>query len=439
MHILLAGQAYFREDNGQAVFTVRLAKGLAHKGHRVMVLAPTANGRFGSVQRQGVEVWQIRTRSLPHNVNISLLPAKAVKKAIDSCRPDIIHLQDHYFISKAAWKIGRHKNIPVVATNHFLPENLSANLPLPEICKGPVNKLLWKHMLSLYNRIAAVSTPTKTAAALLQEQHILPEVNPISCGIDTVRFQPCNDSRRAQLQKKYKLPEQGPTFLYVGRLDHEKGLDTAIKAFATIDRSCSRLVLAGKGSYYKALMTLCQKLHIEDRVLFPGFIAEEDLPRLLNCADCFLMPGFAELQSIATLEAMACGRPIVAAEAKALPELVSHGKNGLLFTPQDVPSLAEAMQRFINAPEQWAAWGAASRKKAKEHNLDTTIEQYVDWYTGMIPGKNLSTSWKTLSPRRQLALREEFGLHQDTLPPTCCLETKTNRFQNWLQDRGISY
>ena len=70
MKILLAGQAYFREDNGQAVFTVRLARGLARKGHRLMVLAPSENGKTGHERQEGVELWRVK---LPLNVRTPAL------------------------------------------------------------------------------------------------------------------------------------------------------------------------------------------------------------------------------------------------------------------------------------------------------------------------------------------------------------------------------
>lgn len=405
MKILLAGQAYFREDNGQAVFTVRLARELGRRNHRVMVLAPSEDGRTGDETGQGVELWRIRTTRLPHNVNISTFPEKAVSRALDKFAPDIIHLQDHYFISRAVFQVTRKLAIPTVGSNHFLPENLTANLPVPGTLKHPLNWLLWSHMLSLYNKLAAVSTPTKTAADILRSRNIRPRVTPISCGVDTSRFHPCEQQQRRQLRKRFGFSGDGPVFVYVGRLDREKGLDTVVRAFARIDRPGCRLVIAGKGSFQGRLEKLCDQLELQDRVSFPGFMSDTDLPCLLNAADCFVMAGFAELQSIATLEAMACGLPVVAADARALPELVGHGENGLLFKTQDVASLTDALTNFLDSESHWQLWSHKSRSKAEQHGLEKSVTRYLDWYINAIVGNVLSDTPEhlcVLTRKRQL-------------------------------------
>jgi len=378
MKIMLAGQAYYKEDNGQAVFTVRLARGLAAAGHRVLVLAPCDDGKPGLVRDDAVEVWKINTLALPHNANISLLPGREITQAMAYFVPDIIHLQDHYFICRPLYNRVRKKGVPVVGSNHFLPDNITANLPLPDIFKPIMTRLLWRHMLSLYNRLTAVSTPTATAASILRKQHLQPPVTAISCGIDSKRFHPISRDDQRALREYFSLPPDKTIFIYVGRLDREKGLDTLIRAFALCHDSL--LILAGKGSYQTLLQDFCQKSAISNRVRMPGFIPEDDLPGLLACCDCFIMAGFAELQSIATLEAMACGLPIIAADARALPELVKPEKNGLLFRPRNVDSLHGAMDQFLRRRSTWKKWGQASRAGAEEHAMEKSVRQFLKWY-----------------------------------------------------------
>lgn len=427
MKILLAGQAYFREDNGQAAFTVRLARGLAGRGHRLMVLAPSEDGRTGPVQDRGVELWRIRTTALPHNANISFFPQQAVHEAVSRFEPDIVHLQDHYFICRAVWRVVREKSTPTVGSNHFLPENLTANLPVPQVVKQPLNRRLWSHMLSLYNGLAAVSTPTETAAAILSSQKIRPRVSVISCGVDLSRFHPLEKKKRQQLRERLGFEDDVTVFLYVGRLDREKGLDTVIKAFAKVAGSDCRLVVAGQGSFHSRLEKLRDSLDLQNQVSFPGFIADEDLPRLLNGADCFIMAGYAELQSIATLEAMACGLPVLAADARALPELVGHDTNGLLFRPEDVQSLADAMRTFLDSADRWRLWGGVSRVKAKSHGLDKTVSRYLAWYNHTIRETAYSNNCPQLcrlSKNRQFEIKSRFGLHSDKPPTTCLREER---------------
>lgn len=380
MNILIAGQAYYKEDNGQAAFTVRLARKLSSQGHEVMVIAPGISGHKGILKRDGVTVLQVKSISMPDNTNLTLFSGKVLKKAVKAFAPDIIHLQDHYFISRKIFRIARQGRIPVIGTNHFLPENLTANLPLPDITKKPLNWILWKHMLSLYNRLDAVTTPTQTALKIIRDKGLKPDLSAVSNGVDTDFFKPSGRDKQKQAGKKLPPPDSCPVFIFVGRIDREKGLDTVVKAMSRLaDRDC-RCIIAGKGGFLKELEQMCRHLRVENRVVFPGFIPAEDLPALLSSSACFVMAGFAELQSIATLEAMACGLPVIAADAGALPELVKPDVNGMLFKTQDPDSLARAMDRFLSSPGQWSKWGAQSRKIAEEHSISTTLHDYTALY-----------------------------------------------------------
>ena len=383
MNILLAGQAYFREDNGQAVFTVRLARGLQRLGHTVTVLTPAEQGSIAEERIDGIRVLRLTTLHLPHNANITLNALAKVRHSLADSRFDIIHLQDHYFISRAVWRLAQEQGIPVVGTNHFLPQNLTANLPLPAAMRRGLEPLFWQHMLNLYNKLEAVSTPTQTAANILLKQKIKPAVTAISCGVDVERFQP-DPKARHEMRQRLGVGETAPLFLYVGRLDHEKGLREVVSAFAQVEQQDAMLALAGKGSCAAELREQVAQLHLDKRVLFPGYVPDEDLPRLYNAADCFIMAGYAELQSIATLEAMASGLPVLAADACALPELVKPGENGLLFTARSEESLSEKWREFFRMRPEWPALSAASRAKAEEHGLMRSVAQYVAWYQAVL-------------------------------------------------------
>ena len=387
MKILIVGQAYYREDNGQATFTVRLARGLQEAGHCVTALTPAQKEATAKERINGVQVHRFPAWHLPHNANITFCSRTWLEKMLQEIKPDIIHLQDHYFLSRSAWQASRAQAhlIPVVGTNHFLPQNLTANIPLPARFRARLEPVFWKHMLSLYNRLAAVTTPTQTAANILINQGLKVPVSAISCGVDTNRFKP-NQEARKTMRLQLRINEESDLFLYVGRLDHEKGLREVVDAFADVNSAQAILVLAGRGSCLHELQKQVDDKGLAGRVLFPGFIAAEDLPRLYNAADCFVMAGFAELQSIVTLEAMASGLPILAANACALPELVRHQENGLLFSPHSATSLAQEWRTFFAIREKWPAMGQMSRKWAEEHNLTRSVALYATWYEEVLHG-----------------------------------------------------
>src|SRR5260370_20916652 len=108
---------------------------------------------------------------------------------------------------------------------------------------------------------------------------------------------------------------------------------------------------------------------IESHVLFPGFLPVEQLPGLYQAADIYMISSAVELQSITTLEALATGLPIVAADARALPELVEDSRNGFLAPPGDVRTFAQALVALVQAPERAKAMGDLSRIRPEGHSL----------------------------------------------------------------------
>ncbi|HEX9012106.1 MAG TPA: glycosyltransferase, partial [Anaerolineaceae bacterium] len=275
--------------------------------------------------------------------------------------------------------------IPTVGTNHFLPENLLPFIPrfLP-LKRAQIIRFLWWTMLSVYNQLDAVTTPTETAAGILRQQPLRVPVSAISCGVDTRRFRPLPELDRAAVRARYGIDPQRPLFLYVGRLEGEKRLDVLVRAFALLGSPDARLAFGGKGTQAGALAGLARHLGIGERVRFTGYIPHEDLPALLNSADVFCMPSPEELQSIATLEALSCGKPVLAANARALPELVTTGVNGALFQPNDAGDAARAMRQLLADPADWARMGQASLSRSAAHSLDNTIRRYEDVYRSLI-------------------------------------------------------
>ena len=388
MRVLFSGQTYYRKDNGQAVFMIRLAEGLARAGHEVMSLAPSMRGIAQRELVNGVIVQTVPALHLGHNLNVTAFSDGWVEDTIAEFAPDIIHIQDHFFLSRTVLRIARLRGIPIVGTNHFLPANWSNNLYIPRSVQGVVHKAMWKDMLQVFNQLDAATTPTETAVAILRKQDIRIPVKAISCGVDQDEFFPDATIERNLTRGHFHLAQDTPALLYVGRVDREKGLDYLVAAMALLPPGACQVAIAGKGMYRDSLIELAHELGIAERVIFPGYVDSEDLPLLLNSVDAFVMPSWAELQSIATLEAMSCGKPILAANARALPELVEHGTNGFLFNPQNAESLADSIKLFLSMPERWAEMGQASLQQARPHQLGYTIKRYVEWYESVL-GRSL--------------------------------------------------
>jgi glycosyltransferase involved in cell wall biosynthesis len=123
---------------------------------------------------------------------------------------------------------------------------------------------------------------------------------------------------------------------------------------------------------------------IAGSIRFAGFVPDDDLPRTYRAATIFVMPSPVELQSLATLEAMASGLPVVAADAMALPELVKDGENGFLFPPGDSGALADRIVALLSDPDWAARMGRASRAMAERHRIGLTLAAFESLYQSLL-------------------------------------------------------
>jgi glycosyltransferase involved in cell wall biosynthesis len=292
---------------------------------------------------------------------------------LDGFEPDAIHSQSHLSVGRVLAKSGRERNVRLIATNHTVPENLLKYLHLPSFLEKIVIEKLWKDTGRILSSFDQVTTPTRRAAELLEKSTGMENVLAISCGIDATMFA----NPTPTTNKPFRI-------LFLGRLDWEKHIHNLLRAVAKFPPEIEYFVeIAGNGSQKKYLIELAKELKISDRVTFLGHISEEELPLAYERATVFAMPSIAELQSIATMEAMASGRPVVAANAMALPHLVHDGDNGYLFEPDDVDDFSECLLRIATADQkELNRLSENSIHLIQSHDIKRTLAIFEGLYRG---------------------------------------------------------
>ena len=385
MKILIVGPTFYPNVNGASYFTQGLAHYLYKRGHSILVIAPSRFIRDENYNLDGVSVFG--ARSFPTFTNgfriaQSIFIKNKIREKIKEFSPDVIHLQSHLVFGRAIVKIAKEFQIPVVGTNHFMPENLIHYFYLPGKVENYIIRWAWKGFLKIFEKIDAVTTPTEIGAKLLADIGLTKTVVSISNGVDLKIYNPQNNGN--YLRRKYNLPEKS-TLLYLGRLDKEKNVDVLLKAFAlAVKKFDAHFIIAGIGAEEKNLRKLTAELKIKKLVTFTGFVAEKDKPYLYRIADCFAIAGIAELQSIVTMEAMASGLPVIAVKAMALPHLVRHGENGYLFKIDEVKLIAGYIINIFSNKELRNRMSEKSLEIIKEHDIDKIIEKYETLYTKII-------------------------------------------------------
>jgi glycosyltransferase involved in cell wall biosynthesis len=370
LRIIIGADTFPPDINGAARFGHQLATGLAGRGYDVHVLCPSDTGPAGTVTTAGITVHRIAAHRTPchptFRISLPWQAKSAARALVAELQPDLVHVQAHFTVGRALVRAATDRQVPVVATNHFMPENLFGYLRVPGWLRRGVARLAWRDLARVFGPATVVTAPTPTAVNLLQQQGFGDRAVAVSCGVDLDRYASGG-------------PGDGRTVLFVGRLDEEKRVHELLRALTLLpDRI--RADIVGDGSCRADLTELADRLGIAGRVRFRGFVSEAELVGAYRAAAVFCMPGVAELQSLATMEAMAAGRPVVAADAVALPHLVTPGHNGWLFPPGDVAALADRLAAVFDRPETLARMGAASRELIARHDVRSSLDRFETLY-----------------------------------------------------------
>jgi 1,2-diacylglycerol 3-alpha-glucosyltransferase len=369
---------------GPATFVDNFAAYLVSKRHDVYVLAPSPVGRPSTERGPHYRVERFQTIPVPFGYDMRACPRfDMVAASLRATKPDIVQVHHPFPLGFAAVRAARRLNIPIVAVNHTIPECSLYGVRDSRLYQ-PAVAAFRRYLRWFLAHADAICTPTATAATLLHEMGLRHDVEVISNGIDVSRFTPTCD--RAAARHDLGLPQR-PTILYTGRLDAEKDMETWLRAGARVLRSIdAQLVVGGEGTDKPRLQRLVQTLGVEHRVTFPGYLPIDCLPRLYQAADVYCITSAVELQSIATLEALATGLPVVAANALALPELVVDGYNGFLAAPGDVDSFTRGLLTVLQSPDRARVMGARGRERAGEHSLDTVAGRHEDLLARVVSG-----------------------------------------------------
>lgn len=380
MKILFVSDTYFPQVNGVYSFVRRLAVLLQEKGHQVSVLVPSESLRSTRKLIDGLTVYGVPSLPIVVYPNIRFPVAfklrTTVKRLIGMLKPDVIHIQDHFLLAKVVVDVNQDLAIPIVGTNHFMPQNVTALLPF-NLFDRRLEQWMWSDFVQVFNQLARVTTPTETAARLI-DLKLNVAVMAVSNGIDLKRFNPNGDV--ATVQAKYAIPSK-PILLYVGRLDPEKQLDKVMHAVAlALKKVDFCFVVVGKGTKRDSLERLTKKLGIGQQVLFAGYVPDQELPYFYRMGRCFIMASTAELQSISTMEAMASGLPVIGADAGALAELVHNGENGYLFKPGNIQTIGQCIALIIQSKNLAQEMGRTSLKLIRSHAIDQTVHRFETIY-----------------------------------------------------------
>lgn len=383
MKILLTTETYFPWVTGVSVSTDNIAKFMAASGHEVTLIYPKQQVK-GEVPHHKnvtlVEIPSFSTNFYNNAVSANIFAAvKIIKKLMGKNKFDAIHVQEPGIVGIAALVLAKQRKIPVVGALHFIPEQID------RVLWGSFEKILTPiiniYIRFVYNKYDGIMTPSHFFSGYLKGVGVKTPIDVISNGTDTKKYYPGNINK--ELRRKLGFKENDFVFLFIGRLDRDKNVETLVRAIPYTDPEV-KLLIVGRGTERKYLESLSKKSKVAEKIVWIDYISDEEMPKFYHAVQAFSIMSPYEGQSIVTLQAVASGLPIIAAKAGALPELCRNGENGFLINPYDTRTLAEKMNEIAHHKELQKKFGEESRKISLPHDRSKTLHNLELLYQKLI-------------------------------------------------------
>jgi phosphatidylinositol alpha-mannosyltransferase len=372
MKILIVSTAYWPYPSGVSEVGYYLAKGLRARGHNVKVLTSNYPQTYRDTYIEDLDVIRVGKAVMIHiNKSVSHVPLGydipfKIRKLLKNEHFDIIHYHNCYPPELEFWALHFSNTINCVSFHTVgFRKNLIYNI---------ASFIFRKYTKKLHGHIAV-----SEIAREWSEPYFPGDYRVIPNGVDTERF--------SLSVRPFERPKDSFIILYVGRLDKRKGIFVALDAFKRISDEFPNSILqvVGKGSLDKEVQVVANSLKLGDRCQFFGYVSRDDLPRYYASCDVYISPALGgEAQGIVLLEAMACGKPVIASDIGGYDEVIKNGENGILFTSNSSEDLAQKIGQVIMDDKLRKSLAVNARLYAEGCAWNTIVKRVEDYYVDLL-------------------------------------------------------
>ncbi|MGB5078254.1 MAG: glycosyltransferase family 1 protein [Sphingorhabdus sp.] len=361
---------YVRDGANQALN--RLVGYLLRQGASVRVYSPTVDQPAFAPTGDLVSVPSMAIPNRPE-YRIPLMLSGRVKRDLDRFSPNVVHISSPDRVARQAVKWAQRRNLPVLCSVHtrfetyFRYYNMSFLEPAVEA---------W--LRRLYRKCDALVAPSESFAQVLRQQRMNYDIDIWSRGVDREIFNPLK--RDLDWRRSHGIADDVPVIGFLGRLVMEKGLDVFSDAIDQLRRRqvSHKVMVIGEGparGWFESRLP---------HAAFVGFQGGADLGRAVACMDMLFNPSVTETFGNVTLEAMACGLPVVAAKATGSQSLVEDKVSGRLITPGAINQFADVLQSYCTDDELRERHGAAGEQRSLNYSWDAINQTVADTYLRLI-------------------------------------------------------
>ena len=247
-----------------------------------------------------------------------------------------------------------------------------------------LHRLMPSTRISCFCAHLILAISDKVGSELIETVGFNRKIKTVYAPVDYSRF---TNALKGNMQQEMGFEQSHIIITSIGHSVRVKGWDVAIKAFFEVYRKIPnvRMLLVGDRTsleYYNQLTRLIKQYDMEDNIKFTG--TRNDIPEILKSSDIFILPSRSEGMPGALIEAMAAGLPCIAAEVGGVPEVITHGNNGLLFKRANSQELAESLIKLIENQTLQTNLALQASIRARQFNMESYVEKVFNSYKSLL-------------------------------------------------------
>jgi glycosyltransferase involved in cell wall biosynthesis len=389
LNLLFVGP-YPPRHGGTAVSLLQLTTALHGRGHRIRVLAPiTAERRdFDRTFVPGLPGIRLARYLVPYFLYIyDTVPfdehyRRIEQRAIGRHLPALIHAERPDVVVAGQEPLAWY--VPQIARAHNLPcVLLLRGSPTSRIVDGSFSPEHGRPWLEAFRRADRLVTVSRFFEDGLRDRG-LNRVCTIQNHVDLDLFRP--ERKDPTLLEGLGIRHGQIVVVHVSKIEPTKRPHDLVAVASKIGKAADLVyVIVGEGPLLAEMKEACRRLLVMDRFRFVGWVPYNRIPGFLNIADMVVQPSEREGLSRVYLEAMACGRTLIASDIPAAREVVRHGENGLLFERGNLASLAKTISLVANDRALRERIGSSALTSVASHALERMAAEYDRVFREIVP------------------------------------------------------
>ncbi len=365
MRIAYFTEVFLPKIDGVVTRLTQTLEQLNSLGHKALLFAPHRPPE----SYQGYKV--VRVPGIPFKPWYPELflgmPRLRLIRELKQFKPDIVHVVNPVVLGLWGTAIAKQQNLPLLASYHTDVTQYAKHLKLSFLSSLSKTFLRDVHNQAHVNLCTSVPMVSSAKGLGIKRVRLWPKA------VDTELFSPKRYSQAMRSRLTDGNPER-PLMLYVGRVSFEKRIDWLYAPISQIERAHLAIVGSGPAENY------LRKRLMGTNTTFMGYMTGEDLARAYASADVLAFPSDTETLGFVAMEAMASGIPVVGARAGGVPDVISHNRNGYMFTIGNLGEFSEYLKGLLLNQKMRQQFGNQARKDMEVWGWRASTEKLIAYY-----------------------------------------------------------